>query len=149
MDLRQIALSIVLLGTSTLSNLGHFVVYNSSIIPLDAAIDNVTHDTCLELDKQTVLNKISSVAHDFGVSQELMTFIVEHESQFNSCAIGDTDLPKPSYGLVQISALYNPQIAPQEAFDPQFALEYLAENIRSGNCHYWTTCKIYFNNLQK
>lgn len=98
---------------------------------------------CVLLAKELLLHKITEVSRDYGVSESLVTFIVAHESQFNNCAVGDTHLAKPSIGLVQISMLYNPNIKPREALDPQFALEYLASRIREGKATMWSTYRLY------
>lgn len=135
LDLRTLGISISLLATSTLNLLGNFTVVNN---PRTDVLN-----TCLPTDRTTILSDISSISHDYGVSEDLMKFIVEHESQFNSCAVGDLQLSKPSLGLVQISMLYNPQIPPQAAFNTIFALEYLAEGIRSGKASRWSTYKLW------
>lgn len=102
----------------------------------------ITAITCVLLAKELIYGKIADVSREYGVSENLMSFIVEHESQYNNCAVGDTFLPKPSLGLVQISTHYN-NVSPKDAFNPQFALEYLASSIRLGKANKWSTYKMY------
>lgn len=98
---------------------------------------------CIVLAKELIYSKIEQVSHDYGVSEGLVTFIVENESHFNNCAVGDTDLEKPSLGLVQISMLYNPSVTPEMAYDPDFSLEFLASRIREGKVSMWSTYRLW------
>jgi hypothetical protein len=76
-----------------------------------------------------------------------MTQIVKDESGFNQFAIGDTHLTAPdgsnhkSIGLVQINMYWNPTVTPEQAFDADFSLRFLAQRLKEGKCKLWSTCK--------
>lgn len=114
---------------------------------------------CLAIAKEVMFARIEKVAKDFGVSRELMEYIVSNESAktkdennnvfFLPCGIGDTHLIDPkgnkhiSRGIVQINEYWNPHIRPEDAFNVSFSLEFLASNLREGKCSRWTTCRNY------
>lgn len=88
-------------------------------------------------------------AHDFGVPESQLAYIVEHEAprtstgDFVPCGLGDTNLAKPSVGLAQISMIYHPEISPEVASNPDFAIEYIASALRENKCSEWTACRAY------
>ncbi len=95
-----------------------------------------------------LLHKIEKVSQEYGVSEGLMTYIVQNESRFDNWAVGDQHLVDPngkphiSRGLVQINQYWNPNVTPREAFDPEFSLRFLAQRLREGKCYLWSTCPI-------
>lgn len=104
----------------------------------------------LAISQSVLFHKIEKVSQEYGVSEGLMTYIVKNESQFNPYAVGDTHITCPmtgekmrSRGLVQVSNCYWPEISDSMAFDPDFALKFLAEKLSEGKCSYWTTCRQY------
>lgn len=101
------------------------------------------------LAKELIIGHIEQVSRDFGVSYELMDYIVRNESGYNNCAKGDYHVPKPSLGLTQINLHYHPYIRPIDAYSPLFALEFLASNLREGRCAWWTTCRWYYGESPK
>lgn len=100
---------------------------------------------CIALAKELIYTQIQEVSRDFGVSHELMDYIVRNESGYQNCAVGDYHVPKPSYGLVQINLYYHPYVRLQDAHSSLFALEFLASNLREGKCRLWTTCRRYYS----
>lgn len=138
--LKQLAVSSIFLATSTLQSLGSFTVINDANSPQEPVRQTIE---CVRASKEYVLNKITEVSKDFGVSETLLDFIVRQESQYNSCAVGDKDLPAPSLGLTQISMYYNPNITPEQAYNPSFAIEYLASLIRAGKARQWSTYRLF------
>lgn len=96
---------------------------------------------------------ISELIHDnavkYGVSEWLMTEIIRNESRNKPTAKGDADYVckrtgqiSPSYGLVQISSCWHPEVTYEQATNPAFAIEFLAKGIAAGKCRSeWTTCR--------
>lgn len=76
----------------------------------------------------------------------MVSYIVEKESGFNNCAVGDTHITGkdfPSLGLSQINLLYNPDVTPEQALDPDFAIQYLIKDLRAGKFYKWTTGRMF------
>lgn len=99
---------------------------------------------CVILAKSLILDKIHYYSQELGAYEGMVTYIVENESQFNNCAVGDTHITgkdKPSLGLVQINMLYNASTSPEEALDPDYAIKYLINDLREGNWRKWTTAR--------
>ncbi len=83
------------------------------------------------------------------MSEGVITYIVKNESNFNPRAVGDTHLTCPmtgekmkSKGLVQISDCWWPEVG-DKAYDPDFALRFLAEKLSEGKGNLWTTYRNY------
>lgn len=90
---------------------------------------------------------IDEIALKEGVSASTMRHIVSHESRYKITAMGDTTYfcqrtgeYGPSYGLVQINTCWHPMVSYAEATDPEFALTFLARELKAGRCHLWSTC---------
>lgn len=83
----------------------------------------------------SISEKIDKYANQYGVNSQLMRDVVFCESGFNPNAIGDNG---HSRGLVQIYDDYHPTISHEQAFDPDFALNFLAREMSQGNGHLWT-----------
>ena len=90
-----------------------------------------------------IFHEIEKVSVKYQVSEGLVDYIVRNESSYNNCALGDFHVPKPSYGLAQINLYYHPLVKPHEAYNPLYALEFLASNLKAGNCSWWTTCRAF------
>ena len=97
---------------------------------------------------QSLESLISTYSRQYGVSEHLMTYIVQAESTGSTTIIGDMNIKCPytgkpvrSKGLVQISDCYHPEVTDEQAFDAEFSIAFLARNLHLGNCHEWTTCK--------
>lgn len=97
----------------------------------------------------TIPELISHYAVKYEVSEALMTTIVRGESDFDPLAVGDmsitckrTDQPVRARGAVQITECYFPEITDDQAFDPDFAISFLAEKLSEGQCGLWTTCPV-------
>lgn len=88
----------------------------------------------VEIKPQTISEKIDYYANLYKVNPLLMRGIVMCESSMNPNAIGDNG---HSRGLVQIHDRYHPTISHQQAFDPDFSLDFLAKNMAKGN-DIWT-----------
>lgn len=75
----------------------------------------------------------------YGVSPETMDTIVRRESDYGEYEIGDYGT---SFGLVQIHLPAHPDISKVEAYNPFFALNFLASELAKGHCHEWSTCPL-------
>lgn len=89
---------------------------------------------------------ISELIHQkslkYNVSEAVINTVVRCESSFNPSAVGDNGT---SFGLVQIHQPSHPNITKQQAFDPDFALEFLASELSKGNGRIWTCYRLLFS----
>lgn len=99
--------------------------------------------------KEEIDALIDEIALREGVSSSVMRHIVTRESQYKTTAMGDTTYfcqrtgkAGPSYGLVQINTCWHPMVSYAEATSPEFALTFLAKELKKGNCHLWSTCPL-------
>lgn len=83
----------------------------------------------------TIKQKVDKYAALYKVSPSLMQGVVDCESSYNPKALGDNG---HSRGIAQIHDLYHPEISNTQAYDPDFALDYLAKSISQGKGHEWT-----------
>jgi hypothetical protein len=96
---------------------------------------------CIALAKSLVADKIEYYSKELGAYEGMVDYIVRNESNYNNCAKGDLHVQKPSLGLVQINLHYNPTVAPAQAYDADFAIQYLINDLKAGKCSKWTTCR--------
>ena len=82
---------------------------------------------------------IKEKADEYNVSATLMTKIISCESGFNERALGDSGY---SRGLVQIHSKYHPTITDEQAYDAEFAVNFLAEKLSEGDGHLWTCYRL-------
>ncbi len=82
-----------------------------------------------------IKQRIHYYAELYGVSEITLLNVTHCESNFNPNAIGDGGR---SFGLAQIHLPAHPQISKEEALDPEFAIEFMAKNIKTGNGNMWT-----------
>lgn len=92
----------------------------------------------MEITAESIGAKIDRFASQFGVSSEVMRKIVACESGFHPDAVGDQG---ESRGLVQINRPAHPSITDEQAFDPDFSLNFLAKNLKDGKGEMWTCYK--------
>lgn len=83
-----------------------------------------------------LINEYSTV---YGVSASLMRKIIQCESSFNPNAVGDGG---HSRGLVQIHRPSWPNISDAEAFDPEFAINFLASKLSKGQGYLWSCFRL-------
>ncbi len=92
---------------------------------------------------QSLESLISTYSKQYGVSADLMTYIVQAEST-GSTTIQSNYYYKGkrenSFGLAQINLDWNPDVTREQAQDPDFALNFLASNLKAGKCYLWSTC---------
>lgn len=82
---------------------------------------------------------ISSYAQKYSVEgqnlEPIITSVIRCESSFNTNALGDNG---HSRGLVQIHNVWHPEVTDAQAYDPEFAIEFLAKAISQGKGYEWT-----------
>ena len=98
-------------------------------------------------DVERINAKIEVLAAYYSVSPEIMKHIVYNESRYNVNAVGDINFfcqtsqkYEASRGLVQINSCFHP--IKQDAYNEDFALDFLAKNLSEGRCHIWSTCPL-------
>lgn len=84
--------------------------------------------------EERIKEEIHSVSQEYGVSEEVMTKVIQCESQFKKDALGDHG---KSRGLVQIHSDYH-DVSDEEAYDPAYAIRFLAQHLKEGNGNLWT-----------
>lgn len=99
--------------------------------------------------KDDVHTKIEYYSRLYNVPEGLVDYVVRNESRYNPLALGDTHIICPktgktmrSRGLSQISDCYN-DVDDKDAYNPDFALEFLAKGLANGQCSRWTTCRVF------
>lgn len=92
-----------------------------------------------------------------GVDRKLAHYIVSNESRYNPKLVGDMTIncptgvnkgkPVRARGLVQITECYYPDITDEQAFDPDFNLDFGMELIKNKKTcmSQFTTCRNYYN----
>lgn len=80
------------------------------------------------------------IADEHGVSREKLHNLVYHESRWNPKALGDHGKAR---GLVQIHSDFFPDVTDEQAYDPEFALNFAARAISQGWEYKWTVCNCY------
>jgi len=104
---------------------------------------NVTNPALADTEiPKDVIGKITYYADKYKVSANLMHKIIACESGY------DTDIQskfirpdgsrEQSFGLVQIYLPAHPTITKEQAIDPDFALEFLAKELKAGNAKIWS-----------
>ena len=102
-------------------------VVNSAEAPAPEKIVYNTKEDLVELTKQ--------YANRYGVSFNTMSRVINCESSWDIEAVGDGG---KSHGLVQIHNPSHPKITREQATDPEFAINFLAENLSNGKGNMWT-----------
>jgi len=85
--------------------------------------------------KDEVLSLIEKVAQQKSISALTLKTIIACESQYNVYALGDAG---HSRGLVQIYDSYHPKITHAQAYDPEFSINFLADQLLLGKGNMWT-----------
>lgn len=112
-----------------------FLIY----IPIALASFNPVSAPYIEVKEKTVQDIINEKAVEYNVSAKLISDIVFCESSFNVNALGDGG---HSRGLVQIYDSYHPNITHEQAYDPEFAIDFLASNLAKGKGNLWSCYRI-------
>lgn len=88
---------------------------------------------------QAQIDLINKKAEQYNVSAKLITEVISCESDFNPQARGDGGY---SRGLVQIHALYHPDITYEQATNEEFAIDFLAKNLSEGKGYLWSCYRL-------
>lgn len=97
-------------------------------------------DPLITLDnKYEVMVYINQMAHEYQVSPKLMKKVINCESRYKPNAVGDGGY---SFGLSQIYLPAHPNVTKEEALDPKFAIEFMAEKFSQGKARLWTCYKL-------
>lgn len=115
-------------------NKEHPIVYEA----LAEAPREVLIETKVEWTEERIKQEIDTVAEEYGVSPKVMHKIIKCESGYNPKALGDGG---KSRGLVQIHSDYH-DVSDEEAYDPKFAIEFLAKALREGKGNLWSCYKM-------
>jgi hypothetical protein len=85
---------------------------------------------------------IEFYAVKYGVSKDVMHTVVKCESGYKPNAVGDGG---NSFGLSQIHLpSWGGQITKEQALDPNFALEFMAEKLSKGKGKLWTCYRMFY-----
>lgn len=91
-----------------------------------------------EYKEPTIEDKIEYYADIHGVNAEVMKDTIFCESSYNPNAVGDSGR---SRGLSQIFKPAHPHITDEQAFDPDFAINFMATEMANGNAWKWSCWK--------
>ncbi len=86
---------------------------------------------------EKIKEEISITSNKYGVDPKIVDAVVFCESSYNPHALGDGG---KSRGLAQIHKDYH-DISDEDAYNPQYAIDFLAKNIKEGNGHLWTCAR--------
>jgi hypothetical protein len=78
---------------------------------------------------------ITFYADRYSVSETIMHKVIKCESGYKVDAVGDGGT---SFGLVQIHLPAHPYVLKDQAFDPDFAISFLAKNLARDKGDMWT-----------
>lgn len=116
------------------------VVFNVSFSLATAQVTLAPKGQILTMATRSDINLIiARKAWVYGVSEKTLHAVISCESQYNPLAVGDGG---HSRGLVQIYDNYHPDITHAQAFDPEFAVGFLAKEIKNGNGDMWTCARM-------
>lgn len=93
---------------------------------------------------KTVEQLIAHYAAFYRVSEVEMRETMLCESRLNPSAVGDGG---NSYGVAQIHLPSHPTVTKEQAFDPEFAIRWTAENFSKGKQNMWTCYRILFGGV--
>lgn len=85
--------------------------------------------------KEEMMVYVNQMASQYEVSARTMKKVINCESRFNKNAIGDGGY---SFGLSQIFLPAHPNVTKEQALDPKFAIEFMAEKFSQGKARLWT-----------
>ena len=121
-----------------------FVSASAETLEYDRRIHEELHGRKDHLSLQRLIVRI---ADKHQVSASLLAAIIQGESSGNPDAIGDMNIickrtgkPMRSRGLVQISDCYH-DVTDEQAFNAEFAVNFLAQHLNQGKCKWWTVCR--------
>ena len=97
--------------------------------------------------EKTISEIIDEKALQYGVSAELVHYIVKKESQYNPKAVGDMNLicertgkPVRARGILQITECWYPDVSDACAFDATCSLDRMLPVMKKDCESQWSTC---------
>lgn len=81
---------------------------------------------------------ITLAAAKHGLDAKILTRTIKCESSMNPKAVGDHGT---SFGIAQIHLIDHPEITKEQALDPYFSIEYMAQQFAKGNARLWSCYK--------
>ena len=128
-SLKYIALAVAML----------FSIVTSSVVAAPAPVVQEEAVIAVPPKPLTISEKIDAAAKKYGVQSTLMRSVIKCESSYNPKAVGDGGT---SFGLAQINLPSHPTITKEQAFDEDFAIDFLASNLAKGKGNMWTCYRI-------
>lgn len=110
-----------------------------SVVPLESPTATSTSPQKKETPLQELIRQ---KALKYNVEASTIAKVIDCESGGDRYAVGDFG---HSRGLVQIHNLYHPTITDEQAFDPDFSVDFLAKNLSAGKGSLWTCWRNNFN----
>jgi hypothetical protein len=95
--------------------------------------------------RERLEKEVETKAKEYGVSAQLMKDIIKCESNWDVDVQSHHTLSygrEKSFGLVQIHLPSHPTVSYEEAIDPAFAINFLAEHIADGSARMWSCYKM-------
>ena len=86
-------------------------------------------------EREVINDLITRYSVKHGVSESVIHTVINCESGYRPRAVGDAGY---SRGLVQIHSKYWPEITDEMAFDPEFAISFLAKKLSENRGKLWT-----------
>jgi hypothetical protein len=83
----------------------------------------------------TILALVEQISAKWGVSSTTLFNLVESESKLDPLADNGKDR-----GLCQINRISWPEITDEQAFDPEWCLNWTSEKLSKGQDYFWTVC---------
>lgn len=87
------------------------------------------------IEPETIEQKIDRIALAHGIATTTLYNLVQSESNFDPNADNGEDR-----GIAQINRKSFPEITDEQAFDPEFSLNFAAQKISEGKDYLWTVC---------
>ena len=99
---------------------------------------------------ESLEDKVIRIAKEHKIATTTLFNLIKSESSFNPNQLGDMDInckvgvnkgkPVRAKGLVQITDCYNPDITDDQAFDPDFAINFGAKEIAQNGGFHFVSC---------
>lgn len=126
------------------------VLSNALTATIDATIEWTAEPAMASVASETLEAKIDRIAIEHGIPTTTLYNLAWSESSLNPSKDNGEDR-----GIVQINRKYWPEITDEQAFDPEFSLNFAASKIAKDEQYLWTVCncysfaKIFIKNLPK
>lgn len=106
-------------------------------------IEYVAEVPYIETMDQKIDRLIKEKAWEYSVSEAEMRVTIKCESSFNPNAWNKSE---DSIGLAQIHMpTWGKEVSREQAYDPEFAIDFMAKHFSQGNQKYWTCWKMNYD----